>query len=81
MADDFAPSKDGVALGASNLFVPTSEVLFVAPSLVVHYIDAHQYRPPDSFLDAVDGCAEMRSLEYLRALARFRKPAREPLTE
>lgn len=64
-----------VTIEASNLFVPTSDALFAAPSLVVHYIDAHQYRPPDSFVAAVEGCAEMRSREYLLALARFRKKA------
>jgi hypothetical protein len=27
--------------------------LWAAPTLVVHYVDAHQYRPPDAFIEAV----------------------------
>jgi hypothetical protein len=26
---------------------------YVAPSLIVHYIEVHRYRPPQSFIDAV----------------------------
>ena len=38
-----------VAVGSANVFVPGRNVLYMAPSLVVHYIDAHGYRPPDDF--------------------------------
>jgi hypothetical protein len=27
--------------------------LFAAPTLIVHYVDAHRYQPPDAFIDAV----------------------------
>jgi hypothetical protein len=27
--------------------------LFAAPTLIVHYVDAHRYRPTDAFIDAV----------------------------
>lgn len=57
-----------VAMGTTNLFVPGDEVVYVAPSLVVHYIDAHGYAPPDEFQEAVLKCPEMRSREYLHAL-------------
>jgi hypothetical protein len=59
-----------VLMGVSNLFVPTEEVVFVAPSLVLHYIDAHEYAPPDAFRRAVAGCPPMRSMDYLRAIRR-----------
>jgi hypothetical protein len=57
-----------IAVGVSNLFVPGDGVLYMAPSLVAHYIDAHEYRPPRAFVDAVLACPAMRSAPYLRAL-------------
>ena len=57
-----------VQLGAQNVFVPAGSLLYVAPSLIVHYIDAHQYRPPEEFMAAVRACPPMRSMDYKRAL-------------
>jgi hypothetical protein len=55
-------------LGAVNLFVPSDQRLFVAPSLVAHYIDAHGYAPPTQFQEAVQRCPPMRSVQYLRLI-------------
>jgi hypothetical protein len=55
--------SDGPA-GAANLFVPTGDRIFVCPELIVHYIIAHRYRPPDSFQDAVLRCPDPRGPEY-----------------
>ncbi|MEZ4339376.1 MAG: hypothetical protein R3B82_22360 [Sandaracinaceae bacterium] len=57
-----------VPLGVANVFVPAEGVIYVAPSLIVHYIDAHQYRPPDELLVAVRACPPTTSMEYKRAL-------------
>ena len=61
-------------LGASNLFVPTNDRLFVAPSLILHYIDAHDYSPPPAFCDAVIACPEMRSMDYLKLIRKVAPP-------
>jgi hypothetical protein len=45
-------------------------LFYVAPSLVLHYVDAHEYLPPESFQRAVMACPPMRSMEYLRAISR-----------
>jgi hypothetical protein len=29
-------------------------LIYEAPVLIIHYIEAHGYRPPASFLDALD---------------------------
>lgn len=55
-------------VGSSLLFVPSVATVFVAPSLVVHYIDAHGYSPPADFQEAVLHCPPMRSLPYLAGL-------------
>ncbi|WP_375431714.1 hypothetical protein [uncultured Friedmanniella sp.] len=33
--------------------------LYSAPTLVVHYIQAHQYLPPDEFLEALRRSAQV----------------------
>lgn len=37
-------------LGFGEVHVPGSGVLYVAPTLIVHYIAEHHYRPPEEFL-------------------------------
>lgn len=59
-----------VKIGASNVFVPAPEAVYVAPSLVLHYIDAHGYAPPDEFQRAVAACPPTRSMEYLKGIRR-----------
>ena len=56
------------ARGTFNLFVPALARVYVAPSLVSHYIDAHGYLPPPAFLDAVQQCPPMRSDAYRAGL-------------
>ncbi len=57
-----------VQLGITNLFVPGDSVIYVAPSLIAHYIDAHGYSPPDEFQAAVIACPEMRSMANLTSI-------------
>jgi hypothetical protein len=58
-----------VSMGTTNLFVPAADRrVFVAPSLIAHYVDAHDYCPPDEFQAAVVACPPMGSLPYRRAL-------------
>src|SRR5687768_10894017 len=40
-------------VGFGNFGVPRDAKLFVAPDLIVHYVEAHQYAPPIEFIDAV----------------------------
>ena len=57
-----------VQMGINNLFVPAQDCIFVAPSLILHYMDAHEYAPPQSFQQAVIACPDMRSMAYLKAI-------------
>ena len=58
-----------IDIGTSNLFVPTPGLdVLVAPSMVIHYIQAHDYRPPEVFLQAVRECPPMGSRAYFRAI-------------
>jgi hypothetical protein len=60
-----------VAIGNGEVLVPGESVVFVAPSSIIHYIDAHEYRPPDEFVEAVLRCPAMRSMEYFKQLRRL----------
>jgi hypothetical protein len=57
-----------------NLWIPTPEVLFVAPELIVHYVEAHVYRPPDIFVEAVLACPAQGSVEYFALMRAFPSP-------
>jgi hypothetical protein len=43
----------GRSHGIGNFGVPSGDLLFVAPEMIVHYIEQHGYRPPAEFVDAV----------------------------
>jgi len=43
-------------IGAANLFVPAGNVLYLAPSMILHYIEEHGYAPPEEFLRALSRC-------------------------
>ena len=57
-----------VTMGAATLFVPGDGRIYSAPSLIAHYIDAHDYCPPQEFISAVSQCPPMRSMQYLRQI-------------
>ena len=42
-------------MGHSEIWIPNSprKIYYACPSLVIHYIEKHDYRPPDAFIDAV----------------------------
>jgi hypothetical protein len=60
----YRPEKQGT----KNLFVPGDQRVYVAPELILHYVNAHGYRPPQEFCEAAIACPAMRSAEYRRAL-------------
>lgn len=63
-----------VPLGNRNLYVPGGDVLYVVPSFVLHYVDAHGYAPPEAFAEALWACPPVRSREYAEAVRRLAPP-------
>lgn len=57
-----------ITVGTGVVLIPSESRIFVAPSLVLHFIDAHGYAPPADFLAAVQACPAMRSMAYLKRL-------------
>lgn len=56
-----------------NLGIPAGRLLFVAPQMVSHYVDAHRYRPPDPFIRAVLDCPNFGTRDFEIAVQRFRE--------
>ncbi|MEE9611218.1 MAG: hypothetical protein V3W19_08200 [Desulfatiglandales bacterium] len=54
-------------MGSANLFVPGNGLLYVCPELILHYINAHWYKPPKEFCDAVLSCPLTHSMEYKKS--------------
>lgn len=54
--------------GVNNLFIPGNGVVYTCPEMIVHYMNAHHYRPPDVFCEAVINCPPMRTVPYFKAL-------------
>jgi hypothetical protein len=42
-----------IFLGSSEIWLPTNEGYFASPSMILHYIEDHDYLPPQQFIDAV----------------------------
>ncbi len=47
-----------------NLFLPFEGFVFVAPGRIDHYIEKHNYLPPESFLESVLKCPSPSSVEF-----------------
>jgi len=41
------------ATGNGEIWVVKNDTLYIAPYLIIHYIEEHSYRPPEEFIDAV----------------------------
>ena len=54
-----------ITAGVNNIFIPGQKTIYVAPSLIAHYILNHHYLPPLEFQTAVVECPPMESREYL----------------
>lgn len=53
---------------STDIWVPGKNCLYAAPALILHYIRAHRYLPPDCFLEAVLRCPTPGSPEHLDAI-------------
>ena len=58
-------------VGSTEIIVPGEEAVFKAPSLILHYINFHGYRPPECFCTAAVQCPEPGTAEYFEAIERI----------
>ena len=53
------------------MIIPSTSCVYLAPELVVHYVEEHAYAPPAEFIDAVIACPEQSSEAYVALLLPF----------
>lgn len=63
----------GRFMAGGNFGVPWGGLLFAAPDMLPHYVEAHGYRPPDEFITAVMESPLPGSAEYTAAVEPFRR--------
>jgi hypothetical protein len=68
--NSYNPDILEIDIGVSNLFVPADNLVFAAPSMILHYIHGHGYDPPSSFWDAVMASSRLSFEAYKEALIR-----------
>ncbi len=56
-----------------NIVVPSDQVMYVAPKMIVHYIEEHGYLPPKQFIDAVLKSPFPGTKDYEDAVAGYRE--------
>lgn len=47
-----------------EVLVPHDSTLFVSPTMILHYVATHRYRPPEPFVEAVLACPSPRTMDY-----------------
>ncbi len=55
-------------VGGSELYVPGQDCVYVAPSMILHFVLAHGYGPPPEFSEAVLASPDLGTPEYLLAV-------------
>jgi hypothetical protein len=61
----------GVATAAGIVGVPSSDFLYVAPEMALHYVEQHDYLPPQEFIDAVRACPDPATPAFHQAAKPF----------
>jgi len=74
-----SPSEPGWS--QENLFVPGVDAVYLCPSGILHYIEDHSYLPPTEFLEAVQRCPDVDSVEYRQVLKQANADVPPPLNE
>ena len=69
----------GPVWSQENLFVPGSNVVYIAPGGIVHYVESHSYLPPREFVEAIGRCPDPETPEYWQALRKANADVQPPL--
>lgn len=68
--------EDTVHFGLAEIRVLGEDDIFAAPTLIHHYVTAHDYRPPRVFIDAVLKGPAAGAPEHLALIRTLRLPRR-----
>jgi len=57
-----------IELGATTVLIAYKNKVYAYPGLITHYIEAHYYRPPDEFIEAVLNYDHQSAIEYFKKI-------------
>lgn len=63
-----------IELGATTILIVYEDKVYACPALIIHYIEAHQYCPPNEFIQAVQNYDHEKALEYFEKIKRSKFP-------
>ncbi len=61
--------------------MPSGDLLFVAPAMISHYVQRHEYAPRAEFVEAVMSCPLPNTAKYRAACAVFRELHKRAVAE
>ena len=61
----------GKAWGSGTFGVPSGDRIFYAPEMIAHYVERHDYAPPEEFASAVMACPLPGTEAYATLVAPF----------
>ena len=64
--DEVKIDNEDVWLGSSELWIPSTDgkTIFAVPTLIYHYIETHQYKPPQEFIDTLENFDISRYFDF-----------------
>ena len=72
-------ASPGPIWSQENIFVPGTACVYVAPGGIVHYVESHEYLPPQEFIEAVLRCPAYGSAAFQQALRSANRDQPVPL--
>jgi hypothetical protein len=54
--------------GSKTIFIAFKNKVYIFPDLIIHYINAHSYLPPEEFIEAVLASTPQETIEYFRKI-------------
>lgn len=67
------------AMASGDFGVPCGEILFIAPEMIAHYVEQHDYLPPEDFIAAVMASPLPDHHEYAPLVEKFAQRIRRSL--
>jgi len=57
-----------IELGATTILIAYQDKVYACPALIIHYMEKHQYLPPDEFIEAVLNYDHQFAMEYFKKI-------------
>jgi len=62
---EFCQAEGREHLDSRNFIIPGKTTAYLAPGMILHYVQQHRYLPPAEFIEALRDCPPRRSEEFM----------------